>query len=159
MFVIAEGDIGALNAAIFFNEHVFRSVDHDVGDPVFLEKDFEGSEAEGFVEDFFYEPFAFGSIQEGVFGVAEMFDDDADFTAEGIAFQFGNAIKVEFFDEFAVNVGLERFKVGGSLPVGFTGSDHWELFAGQNRHLVETCGLSCAVSGSQPVGPYAAKRL
>ena len=104
VFVIAEGDIGALDAAIFLNEHIFRSVDHDVCDAFFLEKDFERSEAEGFIEHFFDESFAFGAVEEWVFGIAEMFDNNADFAAEGITFKFGDSIEVEFFDEFSVNV-------------------------------------------------------
>jgi hypothetical protein len=124
MFVVSEGDIRPLDAAVFFNEHILGSVDHDIGDAFFLEKDFERSESEGFIENFFDKAFSFGAIEEWVFGIAEVFDDDANFAAEGVAFEFGDAIEVEFFNKFPVDVRFEGFEVGGGLPIRFIWGDH-----------------------------------
>jgi len=48
--VIAEGDLRPLDASPLFEEDILRTVDHDVGDALFLEERLEGSEPEGFVQ-------------------------------------------------------------------------------------------------------------
>ena len=111
-----KGDVGLFDAAIFFDEDVVRPVDHDVGHAFFLEKDFEWAEAEGFVKNFFDEPFAFGTVQQRVFGVAQVFDDESDFAAQRFAFEIPQSRQVELVDEFPVNQSFEFLEVRLRVP-------------------------------------------
>ena len=58
VLVVAEGDVRADDAALLFHKDVLGAVDHDVGDPFFLHQDFEGAEAEGFIQHLVDEAFA-----------------------------------------------------------------------------------------------------
>ena len=73
---------GLFQLAAAFDVDVLRAVDHDFADRRLLEQHFERAEAEGFVEHFVDEAIALVAVEVGVFGVAQMFDDEADFAAE-----------------------------------------------------------------------------
>jgi hypothetical protein len=53
---------------------------------------------ESFVEHLFHEAIAFVAVEERVLGVAQVFDDEADFTAEHFAFELTDAREVELVD-------------------------------------------------------------
>ena len=65
------------------------------------------------------QPLALVAVQQRVFGVAEVLDDQADLAAQRVAFQLAHPRQVELVDELAVDALLELlevalFRVGGS---------------------------------------------
>ena len=115
MLVVAKRRFGSLNPSVFFHEDVLRTVDHDVGHTGLFEEHLERTEAECLVKDFFDEPFAFRAIQQGVFRIAKMLDDETDLAPERIALQVTQAGQVELLDQFAVDDSLELFKLAYGL--------------------------------------------
>ena len=85
---------------------VLRTVDQDVADRRVLQQHFQRTEAEGLVEHFVDQPLALVAVQQRVFGVAEMLDDQADFAAEHVAFQLADPGQVELVDQLAVDARL-----------------------------------------------------
>jgi hypothetical protein len=132
MLVVAEGNFALLNPAGLFDEDPLGAIDHDVGDTLLFEQDFEGPEAERFIEHFFDQALALAAVEQWVFGIAEMFDDQADFPAERIAFEVAQTRQVELFDELAVDQPLEAFKVlfGSRCAATATSGDR-----GWGRHV------------------------
>ena len=55
---------------------------------------------------------AFRAVQQRVFAVAKMFDDEADFAAEDLALQLAHLGQVELVDQLAVDPLLEFFERG-----------------------------------------------
>jgi hypothetical protein len=102
--------------------HLLGPVHQDVADGRVLEEDFERPEAEGLVENFFDELFAFDPVQQRVFGVAEVLDDASDVPAHAVGAEIFDAGEVESFDEFAVDDAFEIFEVlaaaGGAAEAG-----------------------------------------
>ena len=88
--------------AATFDVDVLRAVDQDVADRRVLEQQFQRAEAERFVEHFFDQALALVAIEQRVFGVAQMLDDQANFAAEHFAFHVTNAAQVELVDQFGV---------------------------------------------------------
>ena len=117
VLVVAERDAGLFQVAAAFDVHVLRAVDHDFADRRLLQQHFERAEAERFVEHFVDQAIALVAIEEGVFGVAQVFDDEADFAAEDVAFEFADARQVELVDELGVDAALEVFEF--ELPCPF----------------------------------------
>ncbi len=93
----------------FLDEDFLRPVDHDVGDLVILEEQFERAEAERFVENFADEALAFVAVEERVFGIAKMLDDASDFAAERIRVHLADAVHVEAVDKPHVDMAFESF--------------------------------------------------
>ena len=83
-------DLGLFQLAAAFDVDVLRAVDHDFADRRLLEQHFERAEAERFVEHFLDQAIALVAIEEGVFGVAEMLDDEPDFAAQDVAFELAD---------------------------------------------------------------------
>ena len=111
VFVIAKRHLVPLDAAVLFDEHVLRPVDHDVRDAGLFQQNFQRAEAERFVENFFDQPFSFRAIEQRVFGIAEVFDDEANLAAQSIPLQITEPREVQFLYEFAVNTAFEFFKI------------------------------------------------
>ncbi len=111
MIVVAEGDFRLLDSAVLFDEDVLGAVDHDVGHAFFLQQDFERAEAERFVQHFFDQSLALGAIEQRVFGVAQVLDDEANLAAERISLEVADLRQVEFVDQLAVNQPLERLEI------------------------------------------------
>ena len=96
-------DGGLFHLAAALDIDVLRAVDQDVADRRILQQHFQRSEAEGLVEHFVDQPLALVAIQQRVFGVAEMLDDQADFAAQRVAFQLADPRQIELVDELAVD--------------------------------------------------------
>ncbi len=60
---------------------------------------FQRTEAEGFVENLLDEPVAFVAVEEVSSRVAEVLDDEPNFTAEDFAFEIADARQVELVDQ------------------------------------------------------------
>ena len=91
---------------------VLGAVDQDIADRRVLQQQLERSEAEGFVEHFFDQPLALLAVEQRVFGIAEVLDDEPNFAREHVAFQLADAGQVELVDELAVDAAFEFFKLG-----------------------------------------------
>ena len=111
-------DAGLFQAAAAFDVHVLRAVDHDFADRRLLQQHFERAEAEGFVEHFVDQAIALVAIEEGVFGIAQMLDDEADLAAQDVAFEFADARQVELVDELGVNAPFDVFEFGFLILLG-----------------------------------------
>ena len=72
-----------------------------------LSSDFQRAEAEGLVEHLVDEPLALDAVEQRVFGVAQVLDDQADVAAQGVAVQVADARQVELLDQLAVDVPLQ----------------------------------------------------
>src|SRR5689334_2496994 len=83
-----------------------------------LEEHFERPEAERFVEDLFDEALALRAVEKCLFGVAQMLDDEADFTPQHVALQLANAIEVELIDQLVVDLPFQQVKFFGLGRVG-----------------------------------------
>ena len=111
--VVAERDVGLLHLAAAFDIDVLRAVDQDVADRRVLEQHFQRPEAERLVEHFVDQPLALVAIEQRVFGVAQVLDDQADLAAQHVAFQLADARQVELVDQLAVDPLLEVLELGG----------------------------------------------
>ena len=89
--VVAERNLRALNAPVLFEEDVLGAVDHDIGDAVFLEQRLERTEAERLVEHLFDQLFALGAVEQRVFGVAQVLDDEADLAPQRVPFEIAQS--------------------------------------------------------------------
>ena len=58
------------------------------------------------------QPLALVAVQQRVFGVAEVLDDQADFAAQRVAFQLADPRQVELVDELAVDALLDDIEIG-----------------------------------------------
>ena len=137
---------------------MLRTVDHDVGDAGLFEKQFQRTEAEGFVEQFLDQTFAFRAVQQRVFGIAKMLDDQSDLAAQGVAFKIAESRKVQFLDKLSVNGSFQSFQIVGSVvgasSLGERRCGHVPLTSGQTSWLHrgksrpsapnETCRLNIA---------------
>ena len=92
-----------LHLAAPFHVDALRTVDQDVADRVVLEQHFQRSQAERLVEHLLDQPLAFVAVEQRVFGVAQMLDDQADLAAQHVAFQFADFGQVQLVDELAVD--------------------------------------------------------
>ena len=101
--VVAERDAGLFHLAAALDVDVLRAVDQDVADRRVLQQQLERAEAERLVEHLFDQPLALVAVEQRVFGVAQVFDDEADFAAQHVAFQVAHARQVELVDQLAVN--------------------------------------------------------
>jgi hypothetical protein len=57
-----------------------------------------------------------------IFGVAKMFDDEANFAAQNIAFQFAHTSQVELVDELHMDATLQALEFRGRSL--FAGASH-----------------------------------
>ena len=115
MFVVAELDVGLFQLAAAFDVDLVRAVDQDIADRRVLEQHFQRAEAEGLVEHLVDEALAFHAVEQRVFGVAQAFDDQADFAAQRVAGQVADARQVELVDELAVDDPFEFFEALAGL--------------------------------------------
>ena len=76
MIVVSERYVRLDDPPVLFKEDAFRSVDHNIRNALLLQQQFQWAETECFVKDFFDEAFPLRTIQERVFCVAKMLDDD-----------------------------------------------------------------------------------
>ncbi len=117
--VVAEDNAGLLHLAAALAVDVLRAVDENVADRRVLQQHLQRPEAEGLVEHFAYQPLALVAVQQRVFGVAEVLDNQADFAAKRVALQFAHPRQVELVDQLAVDALLELlevalFRIGGA---------------------------------------------
>ena len=81
--------------------------------------EFQRAQAERLVEHLVDQPVALVAVEQRVFAVAEVLDDQADLAAQHVAFQLAHLGQVELVDQLAVDPLLEffeaaLFRVGGS---------------------------------------------
>jgi hypothetical protein len=101
----------SLNPAVLFHEDVLRAVDHDVRDARFFKQQFQRTEAERFVEDFFDQTFPFRPVEQCVFGITKVFDHEPNLTPQRVTFEVTQSRQIEFLDQLAVDRFFERFKL------------------------------------------------
>ncbi len=101
--VVAELDAGLLHLAAPLDVDVLRAVDQDVADRVVLQQHFQRSQAEGLVEHLLDQPLPLVAVEQRVFRVAQVLDDQADLAAQHVAFQFADLGQVELVDQLAVD--------------------------------------------------------
>ena len=77
-----------------------------------LEQQLQRPEAERLVQHLVDQPLALVAVEQRVFGVAQMFDDQADFAAQHVALQLADSRQVELVDQLAVNAALEILELG-----------------------------------------------
>ena len=94
----------------------FGPVDQDVADRRVLEQHLQRPQAEGLVEHLLDQPLAFVAIQQRVFGVAQVLDDQADLAAQHVALQFADLGQVELVDQLAVDALFECVEFLGLGP-------------------------------------------
>ena len=107
---------------------VLRTVDEDVADRRVLEQHFQGPRPNVSSSTSLDQPLALVAVQQGVFGVAEVLDHQANFAAERVAFQLAHPREIELIDELAVDALFELlvvalFRIGRrkgvvSFPMG-----------------------------------------
>ena len=117
MIVVAELDVGLFQLAAALDVDLVRPVDQDIADRRVLEQHFQRPEAEGLVEHLVDEALAFHAVEQRVFGVAQAFDDQADFAAQRVAGQVADARQVELVDQFAVDEAFEFLEALVGLAV------------------------------------------
>ena len=128
--------VGLFDLAAAFHVDVLGTVDHDIADRVVLEQQLERAEAEGLVEHFLDQPLALAAVEQRVFGVAQVFDHQANLAAEHVPFQFAHARQVELIHQLGVDPPLERLEVGALVLVaGSVGERRW--FGGRHKTLSE----------------------
>ena len=94
----------------------------NIADRRILEQDFQRAEAERLIEHFVDEAFAFHAIEQRILGIAQAFDDEANFAAQRIAGQVADARQIELVDELAVDEPFELFEAL-AVAVGRSGTD------------------------------------
>src|SRR4030095_9959057 len=119
MLVVAEDDIGLLDAAFALDEDLRRLVDQDVGDRRVLEQRLERPEAEELSEDVADQRLALAESERNalVLAVEEILDENADL---GLGFRLRGPrqlIEVQPVEELLVNLALERL-VGRRACIG-----------------------------------------
>ena len=119
--VVAELDAGLFQLAAALDIDVLRPVDQDIADRMVLEQHLERPQAERFVEHFLDQPLALAAVEERLFGVAQVLDDQADFAAEHVALQLADAVQVELIDQLVVDLALELVELFGLGGVGRAG--------------------------------------
>ena len=90
---------------------LLRPVDQDIADGRVLEQHLQRAEAERLVEHLVDQPLALHAVEQRVFGVAQVLDDQADFAAQRVAVQVADARQVELVDELAVDEPLEFLEI------------------------------------------------
>ena len=108
--VVAELDVGFLHLPVPLDIDVLGTVDQDVGDLAILQQHLQRAQAKRLVQHLVDQPFALAAIQQRVFGVAEMLDDQADFAPQRIALQLAHLVQIELVDKLAVNPSLQIFE-------------------------------------------------
>ncbi len=68
-------------------------------------------QAQDFIDHFLDNLFALLAIQQRVFGVAQMFDNGADFAFQNVALQFTDLGQVKLVNQFAVNPTFDVFEL------------------------------------------------
>ena len=71
---------------------------------------FERPQSKRLVEDLVDQPLAFVAIEQRVFRVAKMLDDQADFAPQRVAFELAHLVQIELVDQLAVDPSLEFFE-------------------------------------------------
>ena len=89
---------------------------------------------------FFNQAFAFAAIQEGLFGVAKVLDDQADFAAQNVPLQFADFIEIKLVDELGMDLPLQeveflRFRSFGGTNGGLRSFDHGNVFTQSGKGL------------------------
>src|SRR5215207_9607375 len=107
MLVVAELDIGLFEFAAALDINLVGTIDEDIADGRVFEQDLERAEAKRLVEHLVDEAFALHAVEERVFGIAQAFDDEADFAPQRVAGQVADARQVKLVDELAMNDALE----------------------------------------------------
>ena len=110
--VVAEDDGGLLHLPAPLDVDVLRPVDEDVADRRVLQQHLQRSQAERLVEHFADELLALVAIQQRVFAVAEVLDDQADFAAQQSPSNSPTLRQIELVDQLAVDPLLELVEVG-----------------------------------------------
>ena len=146
--------VGLFHLAAAFDVDVLRPVDQNIADRRVLEQQLERAQAERFVEHLVDQPLALGAIEQRVFGVAEMLDDQANLAAQHVAFQLADARQVELVDQLAVNASLQVFEFDAIsiLPSFVVSVSSWSVLSvaatcctarwlnGNNSPRVRNCG-------------------
>ena len=115
--VVAELDVGLLHLAAAFDVDLVRPVDQDIADRRVLEQQLQRAEAERLVEHLVDEALALDAVEQRVFGVAQVLDDQADLAAQRVAFQVADARQVELVDQLAVDEALQLLEALGALAI------------------------------------------
>jgi hypothetical protein len=122
--IVAEVDAGLFQAAAALHEDVLGAVDQNVADRAVLQEQLQRTEAEGLVQHLLDQPLALAAIEQRLFLVAQVLDDEANLLAEHVARQLADAGQVELIDELAVDLPLEVLELlllrsfGGSQAGG-----------------------------------------
>ncbi len=123
--VVAKLDARPFHLAPAFDVDVLRSVDQNIADRMVLEEHLQRSQTKRLVEHLFDQAFPLVAVQERLFRVAQMFDDEADFAAQHVAFQFADFGQVELVDELAVDAAFEFVEFLGPGRVGRAHGGSW----------------------------------
>ena len=108
MVAVAKDDFRLLDPALFLDEDLLGTIDHDVADLVILEQELERAETEGLVKDLVDQALAFVAVQQWVLGIAELLDDAPDLVAQGLRVHLADPVHVEPVHELDVNMPFER---------------------------------------------------
>ena len=76
-----------------------------------LQQHLQRPKAERLVEHFAHEPLSLVAVEQRVFGVAEMLDDQSDLAAQRVAFQLAHPRQIELVDQLAVDALLQFLEV------------------------------------------------
>ena len=119
MLVVAKDHVGLFHFAAAFAVNAPRTVNKDVADRRVFEQHFQGAQAERFVKHLADQPFTLIAVQQRVFRFAKVFDNQADFAAQRVAFELTHARQIELVDQLAVDALLQffvvaLFRVGGA---------------------------------------------
>ena len=103
--------------AVAFDEHLVVAVDQDIADRGLLEQRFERPETQHLVEHLFDDAALLGGGHGHALVVQQALDDAADFDAQAVLGNRGDALEVEHADQFAVNLALQ-LEVAVGAPRG-----------------------------------------
>ena len=110
MGVVPEFNLRLFQLAATLHVNVLGAVDQDIADRVVLKQKLQRAQAERLVEDLFNQTLAFGAVEEGLLGVAEVLDDETDLAAENVPLQLADLVQVELVHEFSVDLPLEEIE-------------------------------------------------
>jgi hypothetical protein len=148
VIVITKRDFASLNPAVFFDEDVLRTVDHDVRHAGLFEEQLQRTEPERFVEDFLNQFFTFRPVEQRIFGITKVLDHQANLAAQSVAFKIAQSREVQLLDELSVNRAFECFQivgcVVGAASMGKRRCGHVPLTSGLSSWLHEKEQTFCS---------------
>jgi len=115
VLVVAEADFRQFNAAFALDVNAVEAIDQYVADGLVLEQRLEGPEAEGLVHDLVHQAFLVGAVDQALFVLAQLANEDAHFAADSFRGQDAEVLHVQAVDELLVNADLELAEVRGSF--------------------------------------------